>query len=84
LPTIEQILRPVCRDIQHFEERLNSALRSDVDFVARYDGIRYAQDRAKAFSEHAYRQIEPLDPSDARDALMQVALYAAERDGNRG
>ena len=35
MPTIEQILDPVRRDIEHFEERLNAALRSDVELVDR-------------------------------------------------
>jgi len=51
-----------------------------LDFVEHYNGIRYAQDRAKEFSGRACRQIEPLEPSDARDALMDVALYVADRE----
>lgn len=54
--------------------------REILDFVERYDGIGYARDRAKEFEVRASRQIEPLEPSDDRDALLQVVLYATERE----
>ena len=58
----------------------NGSLQKILEFVERHGGIRYAQDRARAFSEHACRQIEFLEPSEERDALLQVARYAAERE----
>ena len=48
-------------------------------FVERYEGVRHARDRAKEFSERAYCQIESLEPSEARDALLEMALSMAKR-----
>ena len=71
-------------------ERIHSKMANDsdgdevppeiLDLVERYDGIRYAQDRAAAFSSRARRQIESLEPSNARDALLQATIYAIERE----
>jgi len=58
----------------------DGALQEILEFVERHEGIRYAQDRATAFSERACRQIACLEPSEERDALLQVARYAAERE----
>lgn len=69
-------VRQMVRDISDHPDNAGSVIA----FVKEYDGIAYAQQRLEGYSRQAADAAASLPKSAARDYLMELALFMAERD----
>lgn len=78
------------RGSPHDRERIQTLLtrheldREEVEevrqLVAKYEGLEYAFERARAYSQAAKEDLAPFPPSGARETLGLIADYVVERD----
>lgn len=86
LPLIHALSRCTPGERDRIHQKINAGMNGPEDwgemvaFVQRWDGVRYAREKARQYGEEAGVRLNHLPPSGARDALRKIIPLAVERE----